>query len=486
MPRHVLTVHWTICESDQEWQQAHAAATPRGLTSNKGSLHAAATSRGRWTVVPVLVAVLLLTGGWGWWAGRSRLAQHEAELQSALYLEQWAVTRNDLEAARLTFDLEAFPETQPFDAEFERLVNGQRLSATDPPLTTTFDLVDVRGDLAVVNVHILPYTGPTYRQTRVYRHTEQGWLRTTPDPTLWGLSRSLETDYFIWHYRHLDQRLIVAVADRADALAATIAHTFGLTATGDAPLEVTVSVNAPPFVVVPDNGSILLSSPAAYLAPNSLTDDDLLLQALAFALVKRAATRSVMRPLVDSLALWQLWQLELPLATWRDKTVSTILAGYGLVDMDARTKSDNFAASICTAYRIWLEKPTDLQIPITCGPPSPSCPPCLLPAEPPLLTVTTWMEPWGGSSGLLTIMGASGYSSHPGQVVVLATLVDYLAITYGPEHLPVLLAEVNRHSTWDTLLPAAYGISVAEVQAGWCAYLSDRYGVVCPSGDLTR
>ena len=250
----------------------------------------------------------------------------------------------------------------------------------------------------------------------------------------------------------------------------------------DAKLDVVVSVDVSPFVVMPDaSESIPLASPAAYLAPESLNDEELLLQAVALALVERAVRQTAERrdsqvsrhPLLDALALWQLWQLDLPLARSEDAVVSAVFGGYGMVDKDSQSESESLSASICAGYGIWLADPTELHLPIACDPAG------LLSAAPPLLAVAAWMGPLNASQGLLNVMKISGYSSHPGQVVALATVVDTLAITYGSERLPILVTALERQSTWDSLLREVYGVSTAEVERGWCVYLHDRYGVGC-------
>jgi len=179
-------MQWTICESDDEWRQVRTATTPPGLTADVGIMRAAG-SRWPWFIGPLVALLLLAAGAWVWHAGQRRLAQDETELQASLYLEQWAVSQHDVRAARLTLDLDAIVRPQTYDAEFDRLARTGQAGAT--PLITTLALVDERGDLAVVKVRISPDVGPAYRQTRFYRRTEEGWLRTAPEPAL-GANRA--------------------------------------------------------------------------------------------------------------------------------------------------------------------------------------------------------------------------------------------------------------------------------------------------------
>lgn len=65
--------------------------------------------------------------------------------------------------------------------------------------------------------------------------------------------------------------------------------------------------------------------------------------------------------------------------------------------------------------------------------------------------------------------------THPGQTVALATLFEYVVATYGRERLPALLLGLSQHSTWETLIPAVFGVSQTEFEAGWQAYLAVHF-----------
>ena len=66
---------------------------------------------------------------------------------------------------------------------------------------------------------------------------------------------------------------------------------------------------------------------------------------------------------------------------------------------------------------------------------------------------------------------------YPGQAVAMATLIEYAVVTYGRERLPTLVAGLRSHDRWATLIPAVYGVSAAEFEAGWQAYLVAHYGL---------
>ncbi|MEZ4681477.1 MAG: hypothetical protein R2932_45420 [Caldilineaceae bacterium] len=73
--------------------------------------------------------------------------------------------------------------------------------------------------------------------------------------------------------------------------------------------------------------------------------------------------------------------------------------------------------------------------------------------------------------------GETEQTYHPSQAVALATLFEYAVATHGRTLLPKLIAGLGQHDTWETLIPAIYGISAVEFEAGWQAYLAARYSV---------
>ncbi|HMN29643.1 MAG TPA: hypothetical protein PKE45_15950, partial [Caldilineaceae bacterium] len=68
-------------------------------------------------------------------------------------------------------------------------------------------------------------------------------------------------------------------------------------------------------------------------------------------------------------------------------------------------------------------------------------------------------------------------AAQPGKTVALATLIEYAVTTYGRERLPALVAGLGQYDSWETLVPAVFGVSVAQFERGWQLYLSEHYGV---------
>ena len=61
--------------------------------------------------------------------------------------------------------------------------------------------------------------------------------------------------------------------------------------------------------------------------------------------------------------------------------------------------------------------------------------------------------------------------------MLLAAVFEYVAATYGPAMIPVLLARLPQHDSAKTLIPATFGVPRAKFEQGWRAFLIERYDV---------
>jgi hypothetical protein len=50
-------------------------------------------------------------------------------------------------------------------------------------------------------------------------------------------------------------------------------------------------------------------------------------------------------------------------------------------------------------------------------------------------------------------------------------VLDYATATFGVQKLPALLAALPKHERWETLVPAVFGLSLAEFENGWRRFL---------------
>lgn len=465
-----VTLQWRIAESDREW--AHLCQPPvPAVKSQRGLLR-------RLSELLLLMVGLSSIGGWYWYTTQAEFQ----EAQTALIA---AVQQEALVAPSASPAATPVARLEPLQAEHALLVVVKpKLSGAQ--FAPTVRVLKLQGDQAVVMV-LTPAVAhtPAHRQTQFYRRTDVGWQRTAPDATLWGPPQELETTFFRWHYRQNDAPVVAAVAPQLEVIYATLRRNFGLAqAPQPSTLTIEVSVTQPTGAVSPWFGAAeayVVASPALYQAPIDVTDAELLLQSLALPLANMVMDQarahhqlpSSWQPLLDGLRLWQQWDLDLPLSNWRQEVVSWLYRELTRADVGQRVVLPAHYTELCATHTLWLPSPLLFGIPLACGD---------------LDQRVGYFSATGGRSQALHLTHrsapTSGAYAEPsiqgvdqrGQTVALATLIDYAVTTYGRERLPMLVAALQHHKRWETLLPAVYGMSAAEFEAGWQEYLTRHYG----------
>ena len=427
MGRRSATMEWQMVQDDETWRQLVQAAAPadpklRRLSGRLGE---------------VLLLLLLLCG--------VALAYS--------YIKQTA--------------------RQQMQTELAAVIQPDRAAALPIHLLT------LEGNQAIVNT-------PASGQTRLYQRTATGWQQTMPMAEAWGAPQQWETPSFRWHYHAQDAAVVATVAPQMERLYATLRHNFALPAMPLAEkLTIEVSLASPadqqasPRVT---DGRLLVPAPALYRSAANLSDAEVLAQSIALPLINGVITEaqerhqlaSTWQPLLQGLRLWQLWDLDLPLATWREPVVQWIYQELPGAVGEAVVLPKDYT-NFCATHTLWLSSPMQIGIPLLCTE----------------LDEAAWYAAvWGTPSPLthlnqLTIpdVQAQVTSESPaperqsphGQTIALATLIDYAVATYGRERLPVLVTGLGQSESWETLLPAVYGISAIEFEAGWQAYLATHY-----------
>jgi hypothetical protein len=393
-------------------------------------------------------------------------------------------------------------------AEYQAMMAGQGQFAqedsglhtavlTEETVVQVFEALqtfEVQGNLAVARVTLYTeHEELAYRQTRFYGRSAEGWLRTAPDAALWGPARSLETPYFIFRFRQNDAQAVAAVAYEVDELYTTLRRNVGLPITpAGLPLfngeKLVIDVNltqssayAATWFGAPDR--IRVPSPALSLVPAELTNAELLAQSIALPLLAQVLTqaseryqsRTSWRPLLDGLRLWQVWDLDLPLAVWRKEVVTWLYGGLPATHPGQAVVLPERYTALCAAHKLWMTSPVQLNIPLMC-------------AE--RVWEDGFLAQWVSHApptrldqlaapvrpGEFMAQPGDQFPPHyPGHTVALATLVEYIVAAYGRERLPVLVAGLGQYESWDTLLPPVFGVSAAEFEAGWQAYLAAHY-----------
>jgi hypothetical protein len=374
------------------------------------------------------------------------------------------------------------------------------------------EILDIGNGWARMRV-TLKEDGRIYRQTRVYQDGE--WLRAGPSGVQWGRPRQWESEFFLFRYYAQDEAAVYAAAPKLDALYPTFYAALtsgGASMASDPPSQKLVVEIDPTATLVPGNGAtmahdlpLILPSPNATLAPLEVSEEALLVQGAALALFNRLAAQSdalnnlpERRAFLHSgLRLWLLWDQELPLARWREPLVRWVFGIDEGVRGPSGKKDPAFAHDFCAHHRLWLRSEEEIDMPVICvqyvrGGEAfltfrYSSPPHMLPSF-----VTREESQYTEESS-----GAVGSTLHYASVVMYATLFEYISMREGIEEnraeensteaksaetiraqrVAALIAAIPNHTNWDSLIRALYGEPQRDFEAGWNAFLAERYGI---------
>ncbi|MCC6457524.1 MAG: hypothetical protein IT328_21385 [Caldilineaceae bacterium] len=461
-------LEWQTCNSDAEWEITQQT-TPVITTP-----HAAVISRPSWVLRhwrPAVALLMILTAiaDWTWHIAQEGVTQIEADLQHSVELELWTTTAPGQEINKPS----ALTEIGAAHAG-----------------TQTVHLLAFTGETAIVQLVTQPGADqPSLRQTRFYRQTAEGWQHTEPDDELWGSPHSLESAHFIFHFRQNDAQVVSAVAPQMDDVYTELQRNFGIASDAEKlSIDVTVehATGATPIPQWP-NEPLVVSSPARYLAPVSLSDSDLLAQSIALPLIDYIGERAIedhaipsgWQPLLLGLRLWQLWDLDMPLARWRYDAVRALYTETPTEGPGQQSTLLESSSELCAMHRLWLLSPMMIGIPLECHiTEEGSWVARRSLTEKPRPYLNRLETPLRGTYQYLK---EDNFFFGPIGIINIATLLEYAVATYGHEQLPVLLASLSHYDEWETLIPAVFGVSASDFEAGWQHYLAQQYGVTLAS-----
>ncbi|MEZ4731569.1 MAG: hypothetical protein R3E79_31000 [Caldilineaceae bacterium] len=457
-------LEWRFIESDDAWERQQAVlVTEAALASER-------RRRLQRLLGELALLLFFLIGFMGWWRYSRQSALHKIEAEVRATAQAFNQT-GEMDRAQIVNTTAARPQTLPLPPGENSAVTVQH--------------VEILGEQAVVSLIIAQPTGrAALRRRQFYRHTPTGWQPTAPTIALWGAEATLATPYFVFHFREQDTTTVHAVAPQLDALYLIVQRNFGLPPITKADkLSVDVSILEPPGQMtswLEATTHFTVASPLLYVAPVELTDAELLAQSLALPLVahllrQTAAVHAVTPawlPLLDGIYLWQLWALDLPLSNPRTAVVKWLYLGLPASPPGRSVVLPPNYSELCALHQLWVASPLHIRIPLLCGERQ---------WEERYLALWSSSTPPSHLAQIALPLAERGdegpRASHPGQTVALALLIEYAVTTYGKEQLPILLAGLGRYERWATLLPAVYGVSPAEFEAGWQAYLAAHYGI---------
>lgn len=220
-------------------------------------------------------------------------------------------------------------------------------------------------------------------------------------------------------------------------------------------------------------GAVRLPSPARQSsAAGRWSDSALLRQSWAIALAEQAAREAGAvhdvpagwQPLLGGLRLWMLWNAGGPLAESRAAIVEWLYGGGGQSQMAAAD-----AAQICAAFALWQQSPLHYGIPLACG----SADDAAIPPLAPPAALADLHLPEGVWDSVAEEKDGGPSVKVRARTVALALLIEYAVESYGRETLATFLAALGEHKSWETLIPAVYGVTAGEFEAGWWEWIAE-------------
>ena len=123
--------------------------------------------------------------------------------------------------------------------------------------------------------------------------------------------------------------------------------------------------------------------------------------------------------------------------------------------------------AICSAFAVWMVRPAALDVPVDCDPATQDSM-----TERVSFSPVTIPRQFGPQTYDEQLNYRSTYPAAWLRTLLLATVIDYAVSTYGREHLPVLVSELEHHEGWDTLVPAVFGVPFEVFEEGWRKHLA--------------
>ena len=406
--------------------------------------------------------------------------EHAPDLSAALIADDLAnrYVANMVEAEQDVLAAFAHRESPAFALRIQETRFAGPFAAADVELALAYAAagVDAVHDLDAGHSVAAVYH-ETFRQTRFYRETPQGWLRTRPVPALWGPQRSFETDHLVWRFRQRDEETVRAVAQELDALYAQWRRDHALADARVQKLVVDVRVDFLPSQVRLQPGAdvqVTVPSPAVYLAPLRYSDEALLVQSVAIALMKSVRQESITQGhgskangALSAIDLWEMMDAGMPLFEPGEAFLGWYVDEAGWYADNAPVVLQGRVDDVCATFGVWMISPTAVEIPVSCE----------HNAAESMVDATQFtskrIPPQLGPASYEQEMNYTGaYQATWGRTMLLATVIDYAEATYGRERLPVLVTAMSEHGSWETLAPDVYGVPFEEFEAGWQAHLA--------------
>lgn len=270
-----------------------------------------------------------------------------------------------------------------------------------------------------------------YTETRFYRPSDNGWLRTLPPADFWGEQHTTTTPHFYLVYYDPDIQVVQTAGRQLEA-----AHTY-LRELFDLPEPKRAGKQQ--IAIAPEHslgwrssyGQWELISPALLSTPEGWSAAE----HTSSYLVERLIYQEINQhwPGFSSLLTYRWPMMLVAFTGWMQSDITKLQSPW------RRDAEQVFVEYGAEHFPIDLKAITELK---RDGPPN--------------RQRVIW------------------------RYVAAESVVDYAVQTYGRERLPELMESFLTHDTWDSIIEDVYGLSSEEFRAGWNAYLAARYGFSAP------
>ena len=471
MARQEETLRWQFLLDEDRWDsRAETAALLEPETKSVENAVGRRRSARLWTLTVAAVFLAAVASFfWLWREAQAGLELVRDELSAAIELEVWADERGDRAMA-----------VSLLDGFADEAWRNQMMARFFPPTESTqrqiavqIDDFDLQEGRALLHVIVSDSRLATpYQETRVYRETTSGWIRSAPGADFWGAWESQESAHFSFRYRKLDRDAVTAAAPQLDLLYEQVYRSIGLSVDAQGEkmqVEVRISGSLSRGSTRTASGRLLaVASPELLPRPLGLSSERVLVESVIQQVINLVIWERMdsipgdWQALRSGLRLWLIWKMDGVLAQSRPEIVrwlySESVAERG---RDDTRRPENYRA-VCQNFWLWQLHPYEIGIPLTCDESEGQIfTPVRMPTQVRQLPMPAADPELRGSWTRL----------NSGRAIAVATVFDYLEKQYGPAAVPELLAQTRTHLSWQKLIPDSVGITAAEFEIGWLEHV---------------
>lgn len=466
------TVSWQVLLDENQWERdARAPAAPGETTEPRRRL----LLPRRWWLVGALILVsgLVIGGLFLWQRAQQGLADMEVEIEKVALLEANAQSQKNPLLAAALLDSAAAPEWR------ERIVEQSIADGSAPPVPAVESLEWVDG-VALVHLTITdPDLPQPSRAVRFYRENGAGWLRTAPVASFWGAAEAWEGEYFSFRFYQRDRETVLAAAPQVETAYLALRRDLGLPLLPIRRIVVVRPDDRPVEFDFP-TGELRHPSPQLLNLPAGISDESALFRSLTLYLINELVRESF-----DRYAYGEAWM-------WSNLTESALRnwlqVESGVIETDQAQLFPWLLDAEAQAERILLPgvgEECQLMDGLGVRMLLLSCTPDLHAALPrrfsttslSRLTTTYEFDFTQDASTSNTPSGPLWRMETRREIVLGTTILLYAVDTYGLERFPALLEALGDYRSWTEVLPAAYGVTAEEFEAGWRSWLAEEFGV---------